>query len=144
MKTVRCPQCLNVVESSTVVLLFRSCLLLFIPPLLLIPRTLPLPLSLQLPCPCPCRCSCPCLCPCCCSSLLLSVLLTYIWHYPMTKTQFMQKRSVWEWQFPHGCLDVFYRSWDKSRNPCQCRNHTFPNEVHHQNLVSTWPVLHSS
>ena len=42
--------------------------------------------------------------------------------------------NVW---FPHGCLDVSYRSWDKSKNPCLCGTHTFPSSVHHQNLKST-------
>ncbi len=42
--------------------------------------------------------------------------------------------------FPHGCLDIFYRLWDKSKNPCLCGNCTFPNSVHHQNLESTWPA----
>ena len=45
--------------------------------------------------------------------------------------------NVW---FLHGCFDVFHRSWDKGRNPCLCRNHTFPNLVHHQNLESIRPV----
>ncbi len=43
-------------------------------------------------------------------------------------------------QFPHGCLDVSYRSRDESKNPCPCRNCTFPNSVHHQNLESTGPA----
>ena len=42
--------------------------------------------------------------------------------------------------FLHGCLDVSYRSWHKSKNPCPCGNHTFLNLVHHQNLESTQPV----
>ncbi len=43
-------------------------------------------------------------------------------------------------QFPHGCLDVSYRSWNKSNKPCPCRDCTFPNLVHHQNLESTRPA----
>ncbi len=45
--------------------------------------------------------------------------------------------NVW---FPNGCLDVSYRSQDKSKNPCQCGNCTFSNLVHHQNLESTCPA----
>ena len=40
----------------------------------------------------------------------------------------------------HGCLDVSYRSWDKSKNSCPCRTRTFPNEVHHQTLGITQPM----
>ena len=40
----------------------------------------------------------------------------------------------------HGCLDVSYRSWDKTKNPWRCWNCTFPNSVHHQNHAVTWPV----
>ena len=36
---------------------------------------------------------------------------------------------------------MFYRSWDRSKNPCPCRNRTFPNSVHHQNLDSIQPVV---
>ena len=43
-------------------------------------------------------------------------------------------------QFPHGCLDVPPMSWDKSKNPCPCRNHTFSNSVHQENLKNTCPV----
>ena len=43
-------------------------------------------------------------------------------------------------QFLHGCLNVSYRSWDKSTNPCSCTNRTFPNSVHHQILESTQPA----
>ena len=39
-------------------------------------------------------------------------------------------------QFPHGCLDVSYRPWDRSKNPCLYINHTFRNSMHHQNLES--------
>ena len=46
-------------------------------------------------------------------------------------------RKVW---FPHGCSHVSYRSWDKSRNLCPCRNRTFPNSVHNQNQEHTRPV----
>ena len=48
------------------------------------------------------------------------------------------KGVYWNACFLHGCLDVCYRSWDKSKNPCPCRNHTFP--MHHWNLESTWPA----
>ena len=58
-------------------------------------------------------------------------------HYPMIKTQSMQKRVCGNVWFPYGCLDVSYMSWDKSKKPCPCGNNTFPNEVHHQNLEST-------
>ena len=56
---------------------------------------------------------------------------------PMTKTQFMQKRCVWKCMISAW---LSYTSWDKSKNPCPCGNHIFPNLVHHQNLDSTWPA----
>ena len=60
--------------------------------------------------------------------------------YPMTKTQFMQKR-VWEmWDFHVAALDVSYKSWDESKNPCPWGNRLFLNSVNHQNLKSTRPV----
>ena len=61
--------------------------------------------------------------------------------YPVTKTQLMQKRGVQKCMIPHGCLDVSYRSWHKSKNPCLCGNHTFPYLEHHQNLeaLGLWP-----
>ena len=40
-------------------------------------------------------------------------------------------------QFLHGCLDVSYTSWDRSKNSCLCGNCTFLKEVPHQNLEST-------
>ena len=42
----------------------------------------------------------------------------------MTNTQFMEKRGVWKCVFLRDCLEVSYRSWDKSKNPCSCRNCT--------------------
>ena len=51
----------------------------------------------------------------------------------MTKTQFMQKTGVWK-------RTMSYRSWDESKNPCPCGNHTFPSSVQHQNLESTQPA----
>ncbi len=36
------------------------------------------------------------------------------------------------------------RSWNKSENPRSCRNHTFPNEVHHQSLESTTSFIGES
>ena len=43
--------------------------------------------------------------------------------------------NVW---LPHGCLDVSYRSWDKSKNPYLCINCTFPNLVHHHLEGTVW------
>ena len=61
--------------------------------------------------------------------------------YPVIKTQFLLKRGVWKcvisaW-LPWSFLQVNIR--DISKNPGPCRNHTFPNLVHHQNLESTRP-----
>ena len=60
--------------------------------------------------------------------------------YPMTKTQFIQKRGVRKCVILAWLPWCFYRSWDKSKNPCPCENRTFPNKGHHQNLQSTQPV----
>ncbi len=61
--------------------------------------------------------------------------------HPMIKAQFMQKIDVCRnVQFLHGCLDVSYRSWDKSKNSYPYGNHKIPNSVHHQNLESTQPA----
>ena len=43
-------------------------------------------------------------------------------------------------QFPQGCLDVSYKSWDKSKNPCRCTIHTFLYSVHHHGLESNQPA----
>ena len=43
-------------------------------------------------------------------------------------------------QFLHGRLSVSHRSWDKSKNPCLCGKHTFPNLVQHQNLKNARPA----
>ena len=43
-------------------------------------------------------------------------------------------------RFLHGCFEFSYRLTDKSKNPCPCSNHTFPNSVHHQNLESSQPA----
>ena len=43
---------------------------------------------------------------------------------------------VW---FLYGCLNVSYRSWDTSKNPCLWGDRTFPNKVQHQGLGSTRP-----
>ena len=40
-------------------------------------------------------------------------------------------------QFTHGCLDVYYRSWDKRKNPCLCRNLHFPTQW----TIRTWKAL---
>ena len=50
------------------------------------------------------------------------------------------RKRVCRMLFPHGCFDVSYTSWNKSKNPGLCRNCTFPNSMHHQNLETTWPV----
>ncbi len=57
--------------------------------------------------------------------------------YPMTKTQFMQKRGVGKSMIFAGCLNDSYWSWDKSKIPCLSGNCTCPNSVHHQNQEST-------
>ena len=58
---------------------------------------------------------------------------------PWSRHNSCRKRVCGNVWFPHGCLDVSYRSWDKSKNPWPCGNCTFPNLMHHQNLESTQP-----
>ena len=59
---------------------------------------------------------------------------------PWPRNNSCEKRVCGNVWFPHGCLDVSYGSWDKSKNPCPCANHTFPSEVHHRNLERTQPA----
>ena len=61
-------------------------------------------------------------------------------HYPMFKARFMQKCGVQKCTIPPWLPWCFLTmSLDKSKNPCLCRNCTFPNEVHHLGLGSTRP-----
>ena len=79
---------------------------------------------------------------------MVLVWWSYIWSICCAGCTFIpwwRHNSFWKGvcgnvQFLHGCIDVSYRSWDKSKNPCLCRNPIFPNVVHHQNLESIRPV----
>ena len=66
---------------------------------------------------------------------MLFISSTIITLDPMNKTQFMQQRGA---RYLHGWLGVSYMSCHKSNNLCPCRNHTFGDKVHHQNLGCTW------
>ena len=43
-------------------------------------------------------------------------------------------RNAW---FPHGCLDVSCRSWNKSKNPCPWKITHFPTQC----IIRTWKAL---
>ena len=60
--------------------------------------------------------------------------------FPWPRHNLSRKGACRNVRFPHDYPGVSFRSWDKSKKPCPCGNHTLPNSVHHQNLESTQPV----
>ena len=58
---------------------------------------------------------------------------------PWSRHNWSRKGVCGNMQFLHGSLYVSYRSRDKSKNPCPCKNHTFPNIIRTWKTFGLWP-----